>query len=132
MTENTIPSHVYVIDPGHDRRILNKAQHPVVSADLSSVVVVKCPHTVGLTFAIDRAGDEPYLADLPCPCNEPSVVIARVVPLDKLDEIDRNARAYGFDVGQGAPLAEKLTTSAANPFLDPNWREQLEGKGDRG
>lgn len=44
-----------------------------------------------------------------------------------VDEIDRNARAYGWSVGQGAPLTEVLVdVSDANPFLDPNWRERVQ------
>lgn len=44
------------------------------------------------------------------------------------EEIDRNARAYGFEIGRGHPLAEKLEkTSPDNPFLDKNWRAKTDG-----
>lgn len=41
-----------------------------------------------------------------------------------IDEIDRNARAYGWDVGQGAPLDDQIESRPGNPFLDPKWRER--------
>lgn len=44
----------------------------------------------------------------------------------KIAEIDRCARAYGFEVGRGQPLANTVTTSPGNPFLDPEWRSRLE------
>jgi hypothetical protein len=44
-----------------------------------------------------------------------------------LEELDRNARAYGWEVGRGHPLTEKLTvTSPDNPFMDRNWRDKVE------
>lgn len=44
----------------------------------------------------------------------------------QLDEIDRNARAYGWEIGNGHPLVEKLDTlSPNNPFLSPDWAEGL-------
>lgn len=43
---------------------------------------------------------------------------------DQLAEIDRTARAYGYEIGKGHPIVEELDTlSPDNPFLDPNWRE---------
>lgn len=46
--------------------------------------------------------------------------------LDKLDEIDRNARAYGWEVGHGHPLTDKIeSTSEENPFLRANWRDYI-------
>lgn len=47
---------------------------------------------------------------------------------DDLDEIDRNARAYGFEIGRGRALAEGIETSEDNPFLSPNWRDAIEEK----
>lgn len=46
---------------------------------------------------------------------------------ERLEEIDRNARAYGWEVGKGRPVTgEILMTSSDNPFLDPNWRENIQ------
>lgn len=50
-------------------------------------------------------------------------------PSDREAEIDRNARAYGFEVGKDpahrvVPVIEE--TSPDNPFVDSNWREGLE------
>lgn len=43
-----------------------------------------------------------------------------------VDEIDRNARAYGWEVGRGAPLKHgTISTSSDNPFLESNWRDQI-------
>ena len=40
------------------------------------------------------------------------------------EEQDRNARAYGWEVGQGAPIADNLPESPGNPFSDPDWRQK--------
>jgi hypothetical protein len=45
-----------------------------------------------------------------------------------LAEIDRNARAYGYEVGRGRLLAKGIETSEDNPFLDPNWRDHVEAE----
>jgi hypothetical protein len=42
----------------------------------------------------------------------------------QLDEIDRNARAYGWEIGRGQSISEQVETTEGNPFLDPNWRAQ--------
>lgn len=43
-----------------------------------------------------------------------------------VDEEDRNARAYGFEVGRGAKLATRIESlSEDNPFMDPNWRDMI-------
>jgi hypothetical protein len=42
-----------------------------------------------------------------------------------LDEMDRNARAYGWEIGRGQPLLDELTYSDDNPFIDPEWRENV-------
>ena len=46
--------------------------------------------------------------------------------LDALPEIDRNARAYGWEVRNGHPLTEKIeSTSPDNPFMDSDWRAHI-------
>lgn len=41
-------------------------------------------------------------------------------------ELDRNARAYGFEIGRGHPLTEKLThISPDNPFMDRDWKSKI-------
>lgn len=45
-----------------------------------------------------------------------------------LEEVDRNARAYGFEIGKGQDLSEEIFTSDDNPFMDTNWRELIEAK----
>jgi hypothetical protein len=44
---------------------------------------------------------------------------------EELTEIDRQARAYGFEIGRGQPLAEQVNASDDNPFLDKNWRQSV-------
>jgi 8-oxo-dGTP pyrophosphatase MutT (NUDIX family) len=48
-------------------------------------------------------------------------------PGDKFtDEMDRNARAYGYEVGRGRPIAaEILSLSKDNPFLDRDWKQLI-------
>ncbi len=52
---------------------------------------------------------------------------AKGIPLNKeaLDEMDRNARAYGWEIGQGKPLTREMTMSEGNPFNDRDWRDNL-------
>jgi hypothetical protein len=50
----------------------------------------------------------------------------------KLEEIDRNARAYGFEVGRGRPLNEQIASLAAdNPFLNRDWRNAVPAPTDQ-
>ena len=42
-----------------------------------------------------------------------------------MDEADRNARAYGWEIGHGSPLVAVLDFSPENPFIDPNWRDNV-------
>lgn len=55
----------------HDRMILESAH------SLASVVVVRCPHTIGLCYRLDDG----FLANLPCPCNDRSEIVAEVVKI---------------------------------------------------
>ena len=34
-----------------------------------------------------------------------------------LNEVGRNAAAYGWEIGRGAPLAAELDSTVGNPFL---------------
>lgn len=46
----------------------------------------------------------------------------------KKEEIDRCARAYGFEIGRGHPLTEVITElSEDNPFINKNWRNKING-----
>jgi len=47
----------------------------------------------------------------------------------QLEEIDRNARAYGYEIGRGKPMTDQLDASPDNPFLDPDWRDKQELSG---
>lgn len=67
-----------VMTSSHDRVILRRAEQSG-----GRVVVVRCPHTVGLSFELDEP--EGFLGMLPCPCNDVSEVVARVVPVEQSD-----------------------------------------------
>lgn len=45
------------------------------------------------------------------------------------EEVDRNARAYGWEVGKHGKLVEITSLSPENPFADPNWRDKVEEAG---
>lgn len=42
------------------------------------------------------------------------------------EEIDRCARAYGWEVGRGQPMGKQITTSPDNPFMNIHWRDELD------
>jgi hypothetical protein len=63
----------------HDRLILQHADR-----DGGLVVVVKCPHTIGLCFELEEP--DGFLGMLPCPCNDRSQIVARVVAVEDLHE----------------------------------------------
>lgn len=45
---------------------------------------------------------------------------------DNLEEMDRCARAYGWEVGNGHPLAVIIEDiSEDNPFIHENWRDDV-------
>lgn len=44
---------------------------------------------------------------------------------DRLLSIDLNARAYGWEIGRGTPMAEQIESSPDNPFINPDWRDNL-------
>lgn len=45
------------------------------------------------------------------------------VTQEQMDELDRCARAYGWEVGRGKPLADSFELSPDNPFAFEYWRE---------
>lgn len=51
---------------------------------------------------------------------------ARLGASDHIEEIDRNARAYGWEIGQGAVLSHGMVqVTDGNPFIQSNWRDQI-------
>jgi len=48
----------------------------------------------------------------------------RQVSDSQMLEIDRQARAYGWEIGRGRSMDEKIDASPDNPFLDPDWRDK--------
>lgn len=59
-------------------------------------------------------------SDIP-PLNEVHTAI------EGLEEIDRNARAYGWEVAKHNMLIEIFDhVCEDNPFMDKNWRDNLE------
>ena len=59
----------------HDRLVLQRADKRG-----HRVVVVRCPHTIGLAILMPELNDLDYLGLLPCPCNDRTDVLADVVP----------------------------------------------------
>lgn len=51
--------------------------------------------------------------------------LVRQVNAVQAEEVIRNAMAYAFEVGFGAPLTEQVITTKSNPFLSRNWREGI-------
>jgi hypothetical protein len=43
---------------------------------------------------------------------------------EELEELDRNARAYGFEIGRGKDIKEVVSASDDNPFLYNDWAER--------
>ena len=43
-----------------------------------------------------------------------------------LNQMARNARAYGWEVGRGAPLSKIIDSTEGNPFLDNEWIKHLD------
>lgn len=46
---------------------------------------------------------------------------------DEIEELDRNARAYGWEIGRGQPIGPQIETTPDNPFLNPDWRAAAQG-----
>jgi hypothetical protein len=40
-------------------------------------------------------------------------------------EADRNARAYGWEIGRGQVLGQVVNTTEGNPFMSAEWRDDL-------
>jgi hypothetical protein len=58
----------------------------------------------------------------------PSDLVLAVTAL--VQDMDRNARGYGWEVGRGQPLREVMTASPDNPFMDPDWQAPVAAAGD--
>lgn len=53
-------------------------------------------------------------------------IVAYMIIEDLFKDADRNARAYGWEVGHGQPLTEQINgLSDDNPFLDDNWKDKV-------
>jgi hypothetical protein len=50
---------------------------------------------------------------------------AAIEGASKYDEVDRNARAYGWEAGRCGELRVSYESSSDNPFLDPDWRDAI-------
>jgi hypothetical protein len=56
----------------------------------------------------------------------PTKIMAYIIDPDAVDEVDRNARAYGWEVGNGHPLVEQINTlSEDNPFMNAYWKNNM-------
>lgn len=44
---------------------------------------------------------------------------------EALDEMDRNARAYGWEIGRGKPMTRQMEMSPDNPFIQEDWKKNM-------
>lgn len=52
--------------------------------------------------------------------------LTRELAMRNQEEMDRNARAYGWEACRQGTLAENFTSlSEDNPFINPNWRKDM-------
>jgi hypothetical protein len=87
-------------------------QESLTATDVRVVVEHPCTRTTLGTVAIRVKQDD---------------LVDRVQPRDAVARaIDTQARAYGWEVGRGRPLAGQVDASDDNPFLDQNWRAKIE------
>jgi hypothetical protein len=42
-----------------------------------------------------------------------------------LESIDRNARAYGWEIGRGQALSTQVDVTEGNPFMDTGWKASV-------
>lgn len=59
--------------------------------------------------------------DHPGPLDDATDHVCRLRPV--IEDLDRNARAYGWEIGRGKTLGETVEMSPDNPFRDPDWRD---------
>lgn len=52
-------------------------------------------------------------------------VRAGIIVGEDMQEIDRNARAYGWEIGRGRALSQIIDMTPGNPFADPDWRKNV-------
>lgn len=50
--------------------------------------------------------------------NAELAIVDAIVLSSKMPEVDRNARAYGWEVGQGQEPSAQLVTTPGNPFVE--------------
>lgn len=55
-----------------------------------------------------------------------------VIPETRNISIDRNARAYGWEVGRHGLLVPIMKASHNNPFKHVNWRDNMTVEGGKG
>jgi hypothetical protein len=102
------------VDPydNHDRRILEDADSGGSDAE---IVVVRCPHRIGLCYRGAPAPDmeSDWLMRLPCPCNDRSEVVAVVVAgVGPVAEAEPTDPQWVFS----EEAAARLIASVAWPF----------------
>ena len=97
----------------HDRLVLQRAE-----ANGDQVVVVRCPHTIGLCFLTDYGGKVgEMLGLLPCPCNDPCEIVARIVPTPKRP---KEPKGRGAQVRDGNGLIWGAADRAGDHYWIPD------------
>jgi hypothetical protein len=82
--QRSVAEEAPATDPydNHDRRILEDADAGLVD---KQIVVVRCPHRIGLAYQGSPAPgmEDDWLMRLPCPCNDRSEVVATIEPIEE-------------------------------------------------
>lgn len=55
--------------------------------------------------------------------DEPTCSVADKM-LELMEEVDRNGRAYGYEVGKHGTIDHEIISGPDNPFIDSDWRER--------
>lgn len=48
------------------------------------------------------------------------------ISMEQFRELDRHARAYGWEIGRGKKIGKAVTASSDNPFLKEGWDSDLD------
>lgn len=108
MIDTTRCNHYTEVVPGENKRCIRPHEH----LEDSHVWIE----------SLDKSGGAPKIVIW----NKLKKIEAYIIAPEAVEGVDRTARAYGWEVGNGHILTEKINDlSDDNPFLDPNWKENI-------
>jgi hypothetical protein len=125
VAKNEVPVVIYTKDGG--REVIGKAEVEmtgdgifcamVIDEDLNGILAVKSP--------LERRYLHAPLTTKPTAPGLDNAAFSVDVEQTIL-EIDRCARAYGWEIGNGQYMMHKIVAvTPGNPFLLPNWRDMV-------